>query len=147
MKNKKWKSLIIYGINADSPKLELPLSGSWVRAGFPSPADDFIENSIDLNKELVKNPASTFYARVAGDSMVDMGIEEGDLLVIDKSLDPYNNCIAVCFLDGEFTLKRVELYDGHILLVPANEKFKPIKVTEDNDFMVWGVVKYVIKKV
>ena len=131
----------------DDSGIELPLSGERVAAGFPSPAEDYASIRLDLNKELIKNPASTFYARVSGLSMVEEGINDGDLLVIDKSIEPYDGCLAVCFIDGEFTLKRFEKHNGYRLLVPANKEFKAIKVTADNDFCIWGVVTYVIKKV
>ncbi len=136
----------LYQPQEDS-SIKISVSDTPVHAGFPSPADDFIENRLDLNRALIKNPSSTFYARVKGYSMVDDGVDEGDLLVIDKSLNPYNNCLAVCFLDGEFTLKRVKKESGCIWLVPANEKFKPIKVEKDNEFIIWGVVTYIIKRV
>lgn len=131
----------------DDSGIELPLSGERVAAGFPSPAEDYASIRLDLNKELIKNPASTFYARVSGLSMVEDGINDGDLLVIDKSIEPYDGCLAVCFIDGEFTLKRFEKHNGYGLLVPANKEFKAIKVTADNHFCIWGVVTYVIKKV
>ena len=127
--------------------IELPLSDERVAAGFPSPAEDYASLSLDLNRELIKNPASTFYARVSGLSMVDEGINDGDLLVIDKSVEPYDGCLAVCYIDGEFTLKRFERHYGYGLLIPANKDFKPIKVTAENDFCIWGVVTYLIKKV
>ncbi|MBR6691633.1 MAG: translesion error-prone DNA polymerase V autoproteolytic subunit [Bacteroidaceae bacterium] len=130
----------------DDSGIELPLSGERVAAGFPSPAEDYASIRLDLNKELIKNPASTFYARVSGLSMVEEGINDGDLLVIDKSIEPHDGCLAVCFIDGEFTLKRFEKHNGYGLLVPANKEFKAIKVTADNDFCIWGVVTYVIKK-
>ncbi|MBE9487689.1 MAG: translesion error-prone DNA polymerase V autoproteolytic subunit [Bacteroidetes bacterium] len=130
-----------------SSEMELPYSESGVSAGFPSVAEDMMGLSLDLNKELVRNPASTFFARVSGVSMIDEGIDEGDLLVIDKSVEPSNNCLAVCFLDGEFTLKRVKFEKECAWLMPANEKYKPIKVTSDNEFSIWGVVKYLIKKI
>lgn len=126
---------------------ELPLAISGVSAGFPSPADDFMDMKLDLNRELIKNPASTFYARVSGVSMIDEGIDDGDLLVIDKSVEPYDGCLAVAYIDGEFTIKRFRDKGDHALLVPANKNYKPIRVTPDNDFMIWGVVRYVIKKV
>ena len=126
---------------------EIPLSDERVTAGFPSPAEDYASMSLDLNKELIKNPASTFYARVSGLSMVDEGINDGDLLVIDKSIVPFDGCLAVCYIDGEFTIKRFEKHNGYGLLVPANKEFKPIKVTADNDFCIWGVVTYLIKKI
>lgn len=125
----------------------ISLEGGQVRAGFPSPAEDYSTTKLDLNRELIKNPASTFYARVSGLSMVDEGINEGDLLVIDKSIEPYDGCLAVCYIDGEFTLKRFEKHSSYALLLPANREFKPIKVTEDNDFCIWGIVTYIIKKV
>ena len=131
----------------DGNSIEIPLSSERVAAGFPSPAEEFTTQGLDLNRKLIKNPASTFYARVSGLSMVDEGINDGDLLVIDKSIEPYDGCLAVCFIDGEFTLKRFEKHDGYGLLVPANKDFKAIKVTADNDFCIWGVVTYLIKKV
>lgn len=135
-------------IKADtSTTVELPLSSSGVSAGFPSPADDFIDLSLDLNRELIKDPAATFFARVKGVSMIDEGIDDGDLLIIDKSVEPYSGCLAVSYLDGEFTLKRVTLEKDCAWLVPANKDYKPIKVTADNDFMIWGIVRYIIKKI
>jgi len=127
--------------------IEVPLFTSGVSAGFPSPAEDHFTFKLDINKILIKNPAATFYAHVNGDSMIEDGIDDGDLLVIDKSVDPYDNCLAVCFIDGEFTLKRFTLKKDHALLMPANKNYKPIKITEDNNFIIWGVVRYVIKKV
>ncbi len=131
----------------DESGIELPLSDERVAAGFPSPAEDHASLSLDLNRELIKNPASTFYARVSGLSMIDEGINDGDLLVIDKSIDPYDGCLAVCYIDGEFTLKRFEKHKDHGLLIPANREFKPIRVSAENDFCIWGVVTYLIKKV
>jgi DNA polymerase V len=126
--------------------LELPLSGTAIAAGFPSPAEEYVEIALDLNKELIKHPAATFYARVKGDSMVDAGIHDGDLLVIDKALEPKEGSIAVCYLDGEFTVKRLSVREEGVYLMPANTEFKPIKITEENDFLVWGIVAYVIHK-
>jgi DNA polymerase V len=126
--------------------LELPLAGTAIAAGFPSPAEEYVEIALDLNKELIKHPASTFYARVKGDSMVDAGIQDGDLLVIDKALEPKEGSIAVCYLDGEFTVKRLAVREECVYLMPANAEFKPIRITEENDFLVWGLVAYVIHK-
>ncbi len=126
--------------------LELPLSGTAIAAGFPSPAEEYVEIALDLNKELIKHPAATFYARVKGDSMVDAGIQDGDLLVIDKALEPKEGSIAVCYLDGEFTVKRLSVREEGVYLMPANAEFRPIKITEENDFLVWGIVAYVIHK-
>lgn len=121
-----------------------------IKAGFPSPAQDYSENIIDLNRELVKNPASTFFGRAKGESMVEAGISDGDILIIDKSVEHYENAVAVCFIDGEFTLKRVhfERENGQlkeIWLMPQNKEFKPIVVTPDNTFLIWGIVTYSIK--
>ena len=129
-----------------STELELPLFAPPISAGFPSPAEDYTDRSIDLNKELIKNPYATFLARVKGFSMKDAGIEPGDILVIDKSLEPENNRIAVCYIDGEFVLKRIRKDKDCVWLIPENEAFKPIKITEENDFCVWGIVTYMIKK-
>lgn len=134
--------------SADTRKeLELPMSQTGVSAGFPSPADDFMDLTLDLNRELIKNPASTFFAKVSGQSMMDEGINDGDLLIIDKSKHPDDGCLAVVYLDGEFTLKRFKDMGDYAMLMPANKKYKPIKVTGDNEFMIWGVVSYVIKRV
>jgi len=128
-------------------ELDLPFVEQGISAGFPSPADDFLDISIDLNKELIKNPSATFYGRVKGDSMKNAGLENGDLLIIDKSLEPIDNKIAVCFIDGEFTVKRIKIEATIIWLIAENESYKPIKVTKDNEFVIWGIVTTVIKKV
>lgn len=118
-----------------------------VSAGFPSPADDFKELRISIDQEVVKNESATFYARVAGESMQGAGLDDGDLLVIDRSKQPENNAIAVCFIDGEFTVKRLKIEAEAVFLMPENKKYKPIKVTEDNELIIWGIVTYVVKKV
>lgn len=127
---------------------DLPrMAQEGIHAGFPSPANDYMTQAIDLNRELVRHPAATFYGRVVGDSMIDAGVEEGDILVIDKSLDAQDGDMAVCFVDGEFTLKHLRLHAGGISLVPANKKYPVIEVGEGTDFKMWGVVTYVIKKI
>jgi len=130
-----------------STSIHLPFVESGISAGFPSPADDFLDASIDLNREFVKNPSTTFYGRVRGDSMINAGLNEGDLLIIDKSLEPIDNKIAVCFIDGEFTVKRIKIEKEVVWLIAENEKYQPIKVTADNDFVIWGIVTTVIKNV
>lgn len=117
-----------------------------IHAGFPSPATDYMIQAIDLNKELVRHPAATFYGRVVGDSMIDAGVEEGDILVIDKALDAKDGDMAVCFVDGEFTLKYLRFRENGLTLVPANPRYPSIEIDEGSDFMMWGVVTYVIKK-
>ncbi len=142
---KKKPTLEIFKAETDA-ELTLPIADEGIKAGFPSPAQDFMDLAIDLNKELVKHPASTFYGRVKGDSMIDAGIYDGDILIIDKSLDPRNGDMAVCYIDGEFTIKHIKIEKTVIWLIPANEQYQPIKVTEDNDFLIWGIVTYSIKK-
>jgi DNA polymerase V len=124
----------------------IPLAGAGVSAGVPFQVEEYARERLDLNRELVRNPASTFFARVSGASMSGAGIDDGDLLVVDKSVEPYDGCVAVCYLDGEFTLKKVEMHEGRVRLMPANERYKPIEVGPDNEFAVWGVVRYSIKK-
>ena len=128
-------------------KLSLPLVDEGISAGFPSPAQDFVDQAIDLNKELIKHPSATFFGRVKGESMKDLGISNGDLVIIDKSLEPKSGNIAVCYLDGEVTMKTIRKEKGYCWLVPANDAYKPIKVTHENDFLIWGIVVYVIKSV
>ncbi len=124
---------------------ERPFVAGGIMAGFPSPADDFTELKISLDQTLVKHKEATFYARVNGNSMIDAGISDGDLLVIDRSLEPANNKIAVCYLDGAFTVKRIVKKKDALYLMPENKSFEPIKITEDNELIVWGIVTYVIK--
>ena len=138
------KQLEIVGADTSS-QLPLPYADQGIRAGFPSPAQDYMDLSIDLNRELIRNPSSTFYGRVKGDSMQDAGVSEGDVLVIDKSLEPQDGDMAVCFLDGEFTLKFIQLEKDVIWLIPANESYAPIRVTAENEFLIWGIVTYTIK--
>ena len=126
--------------------------GQWlveqgISAGFPSPADDFKEIRISLDKELIKNRDATFYARVSGESMVGAGLDDGDLLVIDRSLNPENGKIAVCLVDGEFTVKRIKKEQNRLYLIPENKKYKRIEIKEENELIIWGIVEYVIKKV
>ena len=105
-----------------------------ISAGFPSPADDFKETRISLDEELITNKEATFFAKVNGQSMIGAGLDDNDLLVIDRSLEPENNKIAVCFLDGEFTVKRLKVKNGEVWLQPENPNYPIIKITEENDF-------------
>tara|TARA_Y100000992_G_C21057053_1_gene392348 strand:- start:185 stop:619 length:435 start_codon:yes stop_codon:yes gene_type:complete len=133
------------------PKKENSL-GQWfieqgISAGFPSPADDFKEIRISLDRELVRNQESTFYAKVSGNSMENAGLCDGDLMIIDKSLNPENNKIAVCFLDGEFTVKRIIKKGNKLFLKPENKNYKEIEINDGNDLKIWGIVTFVIKNV
>ncbi len=118
-----------------------------ISAGFPSPADDFRETRISLDDELITNKDATFFAKVSGQSMIGAGLDDNDLLVIDRSLEPANNKIAVCFLDGDFTVKRLRVEKNEVWLQPENPNYPTIKITEENDFIIWGIVTNVIKKV
>lgn len=128
-----------------STNCPLPFADQGIQAGFPSPAQDYISESIDLNREIVHHPASTFYGRVSGESMKDEGIAPGDIIVIDRSLEPMDGDLAVCCLDGEFTLKRISLRPNAVWLIPSNEQFDPILVTPDRRFEIWGVVTHTIR--
>lgn len=132
----------------DSSPIESEIMGS-VKAGFPSPAED-VREKLDLAKLLVRHNASTFFFRIDGVSMVDADMDEGDIIIVDRAVDPYDGCKAVCFIDGEYTVKKVEISQSGIVLKPCNDhntKYRPIPVRPGDDFMVWGVVTYVIKKV
>ena len=118
-----------------------------ISSGFPSPAEDFKQERLSLDEVLVKNKLSTFFARVSGQSMIGAGLDDNDLLVIDRSLEPAHNRIAVCFLDGEFTVKRLKVDKDGVWLQPENPNYPIIKITEENDFVIWGIVTNVIKKV
>jgi DNA polymerase V len=126
---------------------KIPLYLTRVAAGFPSPADDFLDRKIDLNEELIRHPAATFFVRVEGDSMRDAGISSGDMLIVDRSLEVKENAIVVAVLDGEFTVKRVRRADGKLFLIPANASYSPTEISEERDFTVWGVVTNVIRSV
>ncbi|MGL2986362.1 LexA family protein [Flavobacterium sp. RSSA_27] len=125
--------------------LDIPFMDTGISAGFPSPADDFLELSIDLNKHLIKHKDSTFFAKVKGHSMKNAGIFDGDLLVIDKSLPPQDGKIAICQIDGEFTVKRIKIEQDLVWLIAENEAYAPIKVTPENELMIWGIVIHSIK--
>ncbi|MGL4851488.1 MAG: LexA family protein [Phocaeicola sp.] len=131
-----------------SAQVPLPYAEAGIKAGFPSPAQDYLVESIDLNRELIRHKETTFYARVNGDSMIHAGIYDGDLAVIDKSIEPKSGDYVAAYIDGEFTLKEFQLDEksGCGWLLPANEKYTPIRVTEENDFIIWGVITYTIKK-
>ena len=137
--------IFIPDISSDMP---LPYADGGIKAGFPSPAQDYLSESIDLNKVLIRQPETTFYARIDGDSMVDAGIFDGDIVVIDKAVDAHDGDFVAAYIDGEFTLKtyRMDPSGQCAWLIPANKKYKPIRVTPDNDFRVWGVVTSIVRR-
>ena len=138
-------TLVFFAVDATEP-LELPLFESTVSAGFPSPADDHEDLRLDLNQHLIQHPSATFYAQVRGHSMRDAGIHDGDLLVVDRAARPKDDDIAVCVVNGEFTVKRLRIQDGQISLQPANPDYEPLPITESHEFRIWGVVTYVVHK-
>lgn len=129
-------------------RLSLALAPN-IKAGFPSPADDYLRDSLDFNRDLIKNPEATFYGRVSGDSMRDAGINEGDIAVIDRSLQPTDGDVIVAYVNEEFTIKYLDLMhkeEGYIELQPANPDYSPIRIDSTDNFRVWGVVVWTIKQ-
>lgn len=119
-----------------------------IRAGFPSPAEDYLRESLDFNRDLIRHPEATFYGQVEGDSMEDAGINNGDIAVIDRSVEPQHGDVVVGYVNGEFTIKFLDLThreEGYIELRPANKNYQPIRIDENTKFEVWGVVVWTIK--
>ncbi len=129
-----------------NPRNQLPLYASKVQAGFPSPADDYIERYLDLNTEYIKHPAATFLLKATGESMLDAGIFPDDVLIVDRSLTPVDGSIVIAAVDGELTVKRLSKTPGKVQLMPANAHFKPIDITENQEVVLWGVVTLVLHK-
>lgn len=127
-------------------RLEVPLFTAGVSAGFPSPAEDFVDRSLDLNEFLIKHPSATFFVRVDGESMVGSGIHPGDILIVDRALEPYDGSIVIAVLNGEFTVKRFKRELQRCFLLPDNPAYAPIEIAGDMQLEVWGVVTYVIHK-
>ena len=143
---KERKDVNIYTMKKNGAPRATQATGS-VSAGFPSPADDYTEGSLDLNEYLIRHPAATFFVRVQGESMINAGIHSGDLLVVDRSLEPGNKKIVLAVLDGEFTVKRLVEKRGRLYLYPENPDYTPVEITEEKSFEVWGVVTAVIHEV
>ena len=139
------KSKITFFLPDLENTVELPFISGGIKAGFPSPAADFDETKISLDTVLIKNREATFYAKASGTSMIGAGIDDGDILVIDRSIEPQNNKVAVCYIDGEFTVKRIKIEKECLYLMPENKEFQPIKVSNDNELIIWGIVTYVVK--
>jgi DNA polymerase V len=131
---------------AGTTREALPLYLSPVVAGFPSPAEDYLDRKLDLHEHLVRNNAATFFVRAAGDSMIRAGIHDGDLLVVDRSLTPGNGSVVIAAVDGELTVKYLARNNGRLLLVPANDEYQEIDITENEDTVIWGVVTYAVHK-
>ena len=131
-------------VDAANDKILLPLVGPRVAAGFPSPADDYMEDYLDLNQLLISEKESTYLVRVKGESMINIGIFPNDILIVDRSRDPMDGDIVIAVLDGELTVKRLVIRGNRITLVAENKKFPPIVVREDQEFLVWGIVTHCI---
>ena len=136
----------IYGLE-ESGSLELPLFSARVAAGFPSPAEDHLESRLDLNQHLIRNPSSTFFVRAAGESMMEAGIYDQDLLIVDRSIEKRNHRVVIATLNGEFTVKRLVQDEEGIFLVAENPEFDNIPIRVDSDFSIWGVVTHIIREV
>ena len=136
-------NLEFFTVSVDSKK-EIPFIDTMVSAGFPSPADDYIEGKLDLNEHLIKHPTATFFVRAAGESMTKVGIHHGDILIVDRSLEAKHGKIIIAAVDGELTVKRLNKSPKGTYLMPENDKYKPIEITDINDVVIWGVVTNVL---
>ena len=139
------KDLVFYSVE-DVSLDNVPLYGDGVPAGFPSPADDYLDMDLNLHDYLVQHPSATFCVKAIGDSMVDAGIQNSDVMVVDRALTPKNNDIVLAVIDGEFTVKHIKKNNDELYLMPANENYRPIKITPEMNFQVWGVVTFIIHK-
>lgn len=128
----------------ENRKHPIPLYGSKVAAGSPSPADDHIEGHLDLNEHLIKHPASTFFVRATGNSMINAGIHENDILIVDRSIPPTHGKIVIAAIDGQLTVKRLHIKNNKLILLPENQAFDPIEINENNEVYIWGIVTNVI---
>ncbi len=122
----------------------MPLYLEKISAGFPSPGEDYVDKKLDLNEHLIKHPAATFFVRVEGDSMINAGIHDADLLIVDRSIEPLDRKIVIAVINGEMTVKRIRKQNDKLYLMPENNNFKYLEITSDSEFQVWGVVTYVI---
>jgi DNA polymerase V len=136
----------IFGAEQSS-NFEIPLAEVSVQAGFPSPAEDYIEDRIDLNEHLIDHPAATYFVRVAGTSMVDAGIHDGDILVVDRAIEPVDGKVVVAAVNGNLSVKRLKKEDETVYLMAENDDYDDIEITPHNDFQVWGVVTHVVHSV
>ena len=146
LKHLKHTDVLDIYVLEESVLADIPIFTNSVHAGFPSPAEDYMDLDLNLQDHLIQNPSATFCVRAVGESMKNAGIKSGDIMLVDKSLTPKNRSIVLAVIDGEFTIKRVNVSDKELYLMPENESFPPIKITEEMDFQVWGVVTYIIHK-
>jgi DNA polymerase V len=127
--------------------MNLPFIEAKVPAGFPSPAAEYFENKLDLNEYLIRHPEATYFIRVEGDSMIDAKIYDGDLLIVDRALEPVMGKVVIANINGELTVKKIDRINGKLFLVAENEIYKPIEITEEKELLIWGVVVYAVHKV
>ena len=146
MTNHQKLTLEIYTPKETGKKNRIPFYTEQVSAGFPSPAEDYIEKKLDLNELVIKHPSASYFVKVSGHSMKDSGINDGDILVVDRAIDPKNNDVIIAVLNGELTVKRIKKTRKELFLLPENSDFEPIKVNDEADFQVWGVVTTVIHR-
>ena len=146
LKHLKHTDILDFFAVDETTLLSIPMFSDSVQAGFPSPAEDHLDLDLNLNDYLVQNPSATFCVKAIGESMKDAGIKSGDIMIVDKSLEPKNRSIVLAVIDGEFTVKRVNVNNDDLYLMPENSNFSPIKITEEMDFQVWGIVTYIIHK-
>ena len=146
LKHLKHNDVLDIYVLEESILADIPIFTNSVQAGFPSPAEDYMDLDLNLQDHLIQNPSATFCVRAVGESMRDAGIKSGDIMLVDKSLTPKNRSIVLAVIDGEFTIKRVNVSEKELYLIPENENFPPIKITKEMDFQVWGVVTYIIHK-
>ena len=125
-------------------KHKIQLYASSISAGFPSPAEDHMDVGLDINEYLIKHPSSTFYIYVKGDSMINSGIFDGDLMIVDRSLEAKSNSVIIAVLNGDFTVKKIKKENNKIYLIPDNKKYNPILLDDSTDFQIWGVVTHTI---
>jgi DNA polymerase V len=147
MKTRKSKKELEVFMPELTDNRHIPFSSSVISAGFPSPADDYMEQTLDLNQLLIRHPSATFYIRAKGNSMINAGIYDGDILIVDRSLLPANKSVVIGVIDGEFTVKRISKEKEKLFLIPENDEYKHIEVNPDTDLKIWGVVTHVIHKV
>ena len=140
-------AVLLHPAAIQPPHGAFPLMAHRVRAGFPSPAGDYVERRIDLNQELISHPEATFFLRAQGSSMVDAGISDGDTLIVDRAIDPQHDHIVIATVDGEFTVKRLYRRGEQVMLLAENLDFPPIQLNDGQEMAIWGVVTYIVKKV
>lgn len=145
--NRKLEEVMDIYLADNSSKIQLPILTFGLSCGFPSPSIDHIDKKIDLNEVLISHPNATYFGRAKGKSMVNAGIEDGDLLVIDRSIEPKDGKIILCYINGEFTVKQLSIKDNIITLNSYNANYPPIQIANFDDFSVWGIVTHIIKSV